>query len=122
MAYLGIQMINQGGQLVAGSTELITVLLMDQSGAVVTDTPIGSPAPIGAPATVNLTLTSPSGQTVVNNAPMAADPINLGFFSYAYTSSTTDERGPWSASFSGSDGAGHSVQSPVRQVFEMIGA
>ena len=43
-AQLGIQVINLGGQINAGSTELITVLLTDNSGVYVSDVPLGTTA------------------------------------------------------------------------------
>ena len=119
-AQLGIQVINLGGQINAGSTELITVLLTDNSGVYVSDVPLGTPQPVGTPGTVTVTLTTPSGQAPVLAAAMTASTTTTGYFNYTYTLPTTAERGAWRASFTATNGAGATLVSPTRIIFEVV--
>ena len=122
-ARLGIQVINPGGRIVAGSSEYISVLLTDQSGIAVTDQPTtGTAQPLPPPGTVVITLTTPSGQIAVSQAAMIPDSRTAGFYNYTYPTAATSEHGMWRASFIGADGFGNTVYSPSRPIFEVGGA
>lgn len=122
MQALGLQVINGGGQNVAGSSIYLTVLLTNLTAVQTTDYPTtGTPVPIGSPATVTLTLTTPSGQTKLSQVSMTADTSTTGFFNYTYQSNSTDEQGYWYASFNFADGTGNVGVAPSQPIFEMVG-
>lgn len=118
---LALQVINGGGNLVAGSTELISVLLTDISNVFVSDVPgEGGPVPVPFPASVNITLITPSKTVKVNGAAMTADFSVPGKFDYIYQSVPTDEHGLWLMSFTAADGMGSVGLFPKRPAWNIV--
>jgi len=121
MQLLGIQVLNEGGQNVAGSSIWIAVMLTNQQAVYTTDfTTSGTPVPIGPPASVTMTLVTPSGQIKISQAPMTPDPNNSGYFTYNFLSLATDETGYWYSYFNYADGTGNVGISPARTLFDMV--
>ena len=115
---LGLQVINGGGAFVAGSTRVVRVQLTDLSQVFVTDRPAtGTPQPLGPPANVQITLISPSGTLVTNQAAMSPDPNIFGNFLYVYQSGIHDETGLWLAQFDFQDGMGSNGGYPPRRLW-----
>jgi hypothetical protein len=122
MQRLGIQLVNGGGQNIAGSSIYLTVMLVDMAAVQTIDMPTaGTPNPLGPPATVTITLTTPSGQTKVSQAAMTPDGTTNGLYNYTYPSSSTDELGYWYGNFNFADGVGNVGIAPSRPIFQMVG-
>jgi hypothetical protein len=113
--------LNGGGDLVAGSTEFLSVLLTDMGNVFVTDVPgEGGPIPLPPPASVNITLITPSKRIKVNAMAMTPDVSVPGKYDFAYQSVAVDEHGLWLASFTAADGFGSVASFPKRPAFRIV--
>ena len=114
----GVQVLDEGGRVVQGSPVVITVQLLDLTGALVTDAPTGGTWQPVSGATVSGVLTAPSGDVTqsISFAPMSMAP---GFYQANFAVTNATEVGLWQLAVSMVNGA-DSQQFPKRPVFRVV--
>ena len=116
-AKYGIQVLDEGGSIVQGSPAVLTVQLLDLTGALITDAPTGGTWEPVSGATVSGVLSAPSGD-VTQALSFAASSVP-GFYQASFVVPSTAEVGLWFLAMSIVNGA--DVQAfPNRPVYRVV--
>ena len=92
-AKYGIQVLDEGGSIVQGSPSVVTVQLLDLTGALITDAPTGGTWEPVSGATVSGVLSAPSGDVTQT---LSFVPLSTpGFYQAAFQVANNAETGTW---------------------------